>query len=135
MPVFQLTMDSGIKVRAIGVYQTETYEGGLAIGRHSKERVERDLVHFRKVAEQIQRAAPIAVILPEDLGLAGKSWCLPFFVNTVWFVSEYVPDDSFHATHLAVIYFQDEPQPYLSPSNERLIRALDWRQLAAGFLY
>jgi hypothetical protein len=134
MPILKLQLDSGIVVRAVAIYQEETYEGGLAIGRHSKERVDRKLKILRLHAERIN-TAPVLFLLPLDLGQGPRTWCLPYYTSIVWFVSEFVRDQTRMASHLAVAYFQDSVDERISAENETALRAIDWPRHAVDFDY
>lgn len=134
MPFLNLVLDSGIQIRAMQVFQRETYEGGLAIGVHNEERVLRELDVLRSIVQPLIPTCPITVLLPSDLP-SRRKWCLPFYTCASWFTSDYVHDSTRMASHLATIHFQDVAQPYFAEENESLLRALDWRAFATDFDY
>jgi hypothetical protein len=134
MPLFHVELDSGIRIIAVQILQCETYEGGLAIGRHTEERVSRTIEEFTRMARRIVPASPVTALLPGGLGEDG-GWCLPFFACVTWFTSEPVHNEGRCGSHLATLHFQDTPQPYFSPENELALKSLAWSDLAEDFDY
>ncbi len=134
MPLYNLKLDSGREIRAVEFYQSCTYEGGLAIGTHSEERVNRKLDILKNMAKKIV-PTPIIAILPTKLRKDSQNWCLPYYTTITWFVSDTAQDPNRHGSHLAVILFQDKTYPPFLPENKKLLMALDWDAHAEDFDY
>ena len=134
MSLFDLKINkSQIQIKAVEIYQACTFEGGLAIGKHSEDRVMKKIELIKKTLRPLRPSAPFAIILPADLAV--RKWCLPFFTCVTWFVSDFAPDDDNMGTQLATVHFQDSSQPHFDDENMASLISVDWPAIAAGFRY
>lgn len=131
MPLFTISLDSGREIRVVSIYQFETFEGGLAIGRQDEARVERECRDIDELAKKISPPTPVQILRPSDLG--EKSWCLPYRTIITWFVSDPLRERC--GSHLAVVVFQNEVYPPYNDDNRAMIGALDWETHAEDFDY
>ncbi|MEZ5941669.1 MAG: hypothetical protein R3C18_09770 [Planctomycetaceae bacterium] len=134
MDLYQATLRTGISISAHAHYRTLTFGGGLAIGRHSPERIRRKLRIVTDTVRPIVPSAPFHALLDNEL-LERREWCLPYFTSVTWFVSEHLSGDKYHGSHLAVIHFQDTNDSHFDDANLELLKAIDWPSLATGFQY
>lgn len=135
MQIFETELDIGIKIRAYSVFQSFTYEGGIAVGKHNRDRVDRNLAIIKKQAKQIVENAPVHYLLPSDSEMEQRGWLLHCFTFITWFESDYVPSEDFDGTHLGIIHFQNTNYPIFNQVSEINLKKIDWPNLASGFLY
>jgi hypothetical protein len=134
MPILLVRLTSGVDLRACQIFQSETYEGGLAIGVHNEERVMKHIEIIKKSLQPLIPTCPMTVLAPRDLA-SRRRWCLPFYTCVTWFTSDFLHDANRCGSHLATIHFQDTVQPYFSAENDDALRAIDWPALATDFDY
>lgn len=135
MQIFETELESKIKIRAYTNLQSFTYEGGVAVGKHSRERVSRNLAILNKQAKQIVENAPVYDLLPPETVMEQRGWLLPCFTFITWFESDYTGGGDYDGTHLAVIHFQNTNHPIFDQISEQQLQQIDWTNLASGFLY
>jgi len=114
----------------------------LTYGDYLKSAWQPDVI--REVNQQVirKRNHPASILWPEDypsvlLGmnkyLIAQEKPLPLFKMTARFESGPLEKGSGLSSTLVVSWLQYQPHPFLSTENDRLIRALDWENLAEEY--
>jgi hypothetical protein len=132
MLTIQLRNDRSIHLNSFFVDRTYA---GLLEGRPNVDMMNRELVDNRSVAIKLWPWAPSVTLELEEL-LKNNDPILPRHFCCGLFVS-YMPtkNPTMDASHLAIVWYQDEVPPLASESNMALLMGVDWESLASDFEY
>ncbi len=135
-PIVELALDSGRMIRSSQIHI------GLTYGDYLRSAWQPDVI--REVNQQVlrQRNYPADLLWPNDLPavlldmnryMVNQEAHFPIYKLIARFESGPLEGGHDLTSTLVVVWFQDEPHPPLSRDNDKLLRALDWEELAEEY--
>lgn len=133
MALMELTLKTGRNVYVRSLLVGRTYEG-LLMGVPNESMIPKEIHRIRRTSRRAFGVRPCHVLsVPTVVGSRGEMRLPPKYVAADCWSYEPAQDETRDASALAVIWFQEEFPPILSPANEATFQAMPWDSDAQDF--